>query len=62
VQVVRRLVRFDPDQRRFDEVRLAIPLLHVVTGELGLQLLQAREEVAPEGQRAPDEVLPHAAL
>ena len=62
VQVVGRLVRLDPDQRRLDEVGLAVPLLDLVPGELGLQLLQAREEVAPERQRAADEVLPHAAL
>ena len=62
VQVVRRLVGLDPDQRRLDEVGLAVPLLDVVAGELGLQLLEAREEVAPERQRAADEVLPHAAL
>src|SRR6266404_1123441 len=31
-------------------------------GEGGMQLLQAREEVAPERHRAADQVLPHAAL
>src|SRR6266404_4394464 len=62
VEVVRRFVRLDADQRRLDEVDLPVPLLHVVVGEGGMQLLQTREEVPPERHRAADQVLPHAAL
>src|SRR5215211_6474474 len=63
VEVVRRLVGLDPDERRLDGVHLAIPPIGVVAGErVGEVLLEAREEVAPEGERTPDEVLPHAAL
>ena len=63
MQVVGRLVGLDPDQRRLDGVDLAVPLLGVVAGErVGEELLQPREEVAPERQRAADEVLPHPAL
>src|SRR4051794_32088164 len=63
VQVVGRLVRLDADQRRLHDVHLAVPALDVVAAErVRVQLLQAREEVTPERQRAADEVLPHPAL
>src|SRR4051794_31997268 len=63
VEVVRRLVGLDTDEGRLDDVDLAVPALDVVAGKrVGIQLLQTREEVAPEGQRAADEVLPHSAL
>src|SRR6476620_5786176 len=39
VEVVRRFVRLDTDQRRLDEVDLPVPLLHVVVGQGGMQLL-----------------------
>src|SRR6476659_4547772 len=62
VEVVRRLVRLDADERRLDAVHLAVPGLGVVAGERREERLQPWEEVPPERQRAPDEVLPHAAL
>src|SRR5579862_78333 len=63
VQVVRRLVRLDADQGRPDGVDLAIPPFDVVAREhLRVRLLKPREEVAPERERAPDQVLPHPAL
>src|SRR5207302_5706971 len=53
----------DTDQRRPDAVHLAIQALDVVARErVGIQLQQAWEEMPPEGKRAADEVLPHAAL
>src|SRR5581483_12521394 len=63
VQVVRRLVRLDTDERRLDNVHLAIPARRVLACErVAEQLLGPREEPPPKRQRAADEVLPHAAL
>src|SRR5579884_922316 len=63
VEVVRRLVGLDADQRRLDGVHLPVPALGVVAAHrLREELAQAREEEGPERPRAPDEVLPHPAL
>ena len=63
VQVVRRLVGLDANQRRLDPVDRAVPVLELDVAErLRERLAQLRVEEAPERQAAADEVLPHAAL
>src|SRR5439155_12665805 len=63
VQVVGRLVRLDPDQRRLHLVDRAVERLCVDPAEpFGKRLLQLRVEAPPERAAAADEVLPHAAL
>ena len=63
VQVVRRLVGLDANQRRLDPVDRAVPVLELdIAQGLRKVLAQLRIEEAPERQAAADEVLPHAAL
>src|SRR5918994_2616085 len=63
VEVVRRLVRLDADQRRLDPVDRAVPVLEARVAErLREGRLQLGVEVAPERQAAADHVLPHPAL
>ena len=53
VQVVGRLVRLDPDQRRLDEVGLAVPLLGVVAGELGCSSCRRGKKCRQNGSERP---------
>src|SRR5437899_2045113 len=62
VQVVRSPVRVDPDQRRPDSIDRAVELVELHVAERREHLLELRIEVPPEGEAAPDKVLPHAAL
>ena len=63
MQVVRRLVGLDTDERRLHPVHGAEPLLEVdVVERLREGVLQLREEEAPERAAAPDQVFPEAAL
>ena len=63
MQVVGGLIGFDPDQRGLDAVDGAVEIqqsdMAELIGEVGLQ---ARVKEFPEGQRAPDQVFPHARL
>ena len=63
VHPVRHLVGLDPDQRRLDAVDACDESVELDTAQLlGIGLLQARVEEAPELWAAPDEVLPQPAL
>src|SRR5829696_5598901 len=63
VEVVGRLVRLDPDQRRLDPVDRAVPVVdRRAADRCRERRLQLREEVPPEREAAADHVLPHPAL
>ena len=62
VQVVRRLVRLDADQRRLHGVDRAVERPGVDLAEPTGQRTQPRQQPGAERPRAPDDVLPHPAL